>query len=70
MTMTKLPDVIKERPEDCELGEVVLPGSVPHWDGRIRLVEFHRTNQGPDEKPWIFAASYKGLDPVGWKRVE
>ncbi|QJE98770.1 hypothetical protein [Luteolibacter luteus] len=48
----------------------MLPQSVPHWDSRIRLTEFSLTDQKPDGKPWIFAASYKGLDVISWRRIE
>ena len=68
--MNRGQDVIKDRPEFCEVGEVVMATSVPHWDGRIRLTEFFPSNLAAGEKPWIFAASYQGLDPVGWRRVE
>ncbi|QJE95233.1 hypothetical protein [Luteolibacter luteus] len=68
--MIQAPSIIKDRPEDCEIGEMVLPVSVPHWDARIRLCEFRPSGLKPGEKPWIFAASYKGLDATGWKRIE
>jgi len=61
---------VKERPEECEVGERILPESVPHWSGRIRLVEFFPTNLRPDERPWIFAASYEGFELLAWRRVE
>ena len=68
--LLKTPDVIKDRPENCAVGEVILPDSVPHWDGRIRLTEFFPSNLAKGQKPWVFAATYKGLDPIGWRRVE
>jgi hypothetical protein len=64
------PTVVRQRPEECEIGESVAAESVPHWDGRIRLTEFRPSLLAPGERPWIFAASYKGLDPTGWKRVD
>ena len=70
MTQYPQPVDVKDRPEECEVGETVLPGSVPHWDARIRLVEFTPANLKPGGRPWMFAASYQGMDVLGWKRVE
>jgi hypothetical protein len=68
--MVKALEIIRALPEECAVGEMVAAESVPHWDGRIRLTQFFPSALGPDEQPWIFAASYDGLDPVGWRRVE
>ncbi|WP_265594905.1 hypothetical protein [Haloferula sp. BvORR071] len=61
---------VKDLPENCLVGDILLPASVPHWDGRIRLVEFTPLNLAPEAPRWIFAASYKGMDVTGWKRIE
>ncbi|MCW1917071.1 hypothetical protein OJ996_26010 [Luteolibacter sp. GHJ8] len=66
----KTPEMVRQGPEECDIGESVAAAAVPHWDGRIRLTEFYPAALAAGEKPWIFAASYKELDPVGWKRVE
>lgn len=61
---------VKDLPENCEIGDVIAPESVPHWDSRIRLTEFFPTALKPGEKPWIFAANYRGMDVIGWRRIE
>ncbi|WP_035615358.1 hypothetical protein [Haloferula sp. BvORR071] len=70
MTLSPIEERVMERPENCEVGDRLLPQSVPHWDGGIRLVEFTPAGLKPGEKPWMFAASYKGMETIGWKRVE
>lgn len=62
--------LLKDLPENCEIGDVISPDAVPHWDARIRLTEFYPTLLKPGEKPWLFAASYLGMDVTGWKRIE
>lgn len=68
--MLQAPSKVKELPENCEIGEMVLPSSVPHWDSRIRLCEFRPDGLKLEQAPWIFAASYRGMDVTGWKRIE
>jgi hypothetical protein len=68
--MKTLSPPVRILPEECEIGDVIPPESVPHWDARIRLCEFFPAALKPGEKPWIFAASYKGMDVLGWKRIE
>lgn len=66
----KAEDVIRPAPELCGVGEVVPLEAVPHWDSRIRLVEFFRTDPDSDGKPWMFAATYKGMEVCGWRRID